>query len=124
MSTFRWNGDDAASAVAGAATTGLNKAARALLAEAQSRVPVDTGDLRNSGATHDATPDDLEAAVTFNAQQKGFNYALAVHEGVDMNFQKTYNPNAQSKYLEGPAIELESQLIGVVRMEIKRALGG
>jgi phage-related tail protein len=123
MSSFRWNGDEAAARVGDAAALGLNKAARALLAESQARVPVDSGDLRASGATHDANAGSLVAAVAYNASNRGFPYGIAVHEGTHMNFQTAHNPRAGAKYLEGPAVEMEGELMGVVAMEIQRALG-
>lgn len=120
--SFTWNGDDAARAIRAAAAGGLNMAARALLAESQARVPVDTGDLRASGATHDADEGNLEAAVTYNAQNRGFNYGLAVHEGIGMTIKTVHNSRAQTKYLEGPATEMEAELLGVVAEQIRRAL--
>jgi len=62
--------------------------------------------------------------VTFSANAPdGFNYGVAVHEGLDMDFKTDHNPGAQAKFLERPAIEMEQQLMGVVAMEIKREVG-
>ena len=122
MSSFIWNGDEAANAAQAGAVAGLNRAARAQLAESQARVPVDSGDLRNSGTTHDADAGNLEASVSYNAQNNGYNYGLAVHEGVGMHFNPVHNPGAQAKYLEGPAVEMEAELMGVVSTSIARAL--
>lgn len=119
-----WRGDEAMRRVRVGGARGLSRAARALLAESQTRVPWDTGDLSQSGTAHDASPDNLEAAVTYSAMSEdGFNYGLATHEGLDMDFKADHNPGAQAKYLERPAIEMEDQLMGVVAMEIKREVG-
>ena len=122
MASFEWHGDEAAAAVQQAAVTGLNKAALALLAESQTRVPYDTGDLQGSGAVHEASAGNLESAVTYNAQNNGFNYGVAVHEGLGMSFQTAHNPGAQAKYLEGPAAEMKNELASVVQLQIRRAL--
>lgn len=119
-----WRGDEAMRRVRTGAARGLSRAARALLAESQSRVPWDSGDLSQSGTVHDATPQELQAAVTFSATSPdGFNYGVAVHEGLNMDFRTDHNPGAQAKFLERPAIEMEQQLMGVVAMEIKREVG-
>ena len=119
-----WHGPEAIRRMQEGAARGLNRAAKALLAESQARVPVDTGDLRSSGATQDATPTELVAKVTYNASaEDGFPYGVAVHEGLDMNFRTDHNPGAQAKFLERPAMEMKNDLMDVVATEIKRALG-
>lgn len=119
-----WRGDEAMRRIREGGARGLTRAAKALLAEAQSRVPYDTGDLRHSGTAHPATPGRLESAVTFTASSpRGFPYGVAVHEGTHMNFKTDHNPNAQAKFLERPAKEMEDQLMRVVAVEINRAVG-
>lgn len=119
-----WRGDEAMRRLRVGGARGLSRAARALLAESQTRVPWDSGDLSRSGTVHDATPQHLEAAVSYNATSpEGFNYGVAVHEGLDMNFRADHNPGAQAKFLERPAIELEDKLMAVVAIEIKREVG-
>lgn len=119
-----WHGDEALQRVRVGGARGLNRAARALLAESQTRVPFDSGDLSQSGTAHDATPQDLESAVSFSAtSEDGFNYGVAVHEGLDMDFRTDHNPAAQAKFLERPAEEMKAHLMGVVAMEIKREVG-
>lgn len=119
-----WRGDEAIRRILVGGARGLNRAARALLAESQTRVPVDSRDLRNSGAAHDATPQHLESAVTYNAtSEDGYNYALRQHEDLSLNHPTDYQPGAQAKYLERPAKELEQKLMAVVAMEIKREVG-
>lgn len=119
-----WHGPEAVLRMRVGAARGLSRAARALLAESQARVPVDTGDLRGSGATHDATPSALQSRVTYNASSPdGFPYGVAVHEGLDMEFKLDHNPGAQAKFLERPAVEMRDKLMAVVAREIKREVG-
>lgn len=119
-----WRGDEAMRRVHEGAARGLTRAAKALLAESQSRVPHDTGDLRRSGTVHPATPGHLESAVTYTASSPGgFPYGIAVHEGTHMSFKSDHNPKAQAKYLEGPAKEMEDKLMQMVALEIKRTVG-
>lgn len=114
----QWNGDEAARRIVTGAVKGLNKAATALQSESQSRVPVDSTDLRNSSATHDATPGDLVSAVTYNTP-----YAVIQHERLDFQHPTDHNPGAQAKYLEGPAVELRHKLGEIVGAEIRREVG-
>ena len=119
-----WRGDEAMRKIRVGAARGLSRAARALLAESQTRVPWDSGDLSQSGTAHDATPDRLESAVSYSAtSEEGYNYGVAVHEGLDMDFKTDHNPGAQAKFLELPAREMRDKLMRVVAMEIKREVG-
>lgn len=119
-----WHGDEAMRRIRVGGARGLTRAARALLAESQTRVPWDSGDLSRSGTVHEATPTHLESAVTYSATSPdGYNYGVAVHEALHMNFHTDHNPGAQAKFLERPAKELEQKLMGVVAMEIKREVG-
>lgn len=115
--SLKWNGDDAYRRTLEGAARGLTRAAKALLAEANTRVPVDSYDLRRSGATHAATPSDLVSAVTYDTP-----YAVIQHERLDFNHSQSENPGAQAKYLERPAVELHDKLMGVVARDIRRAL--
>lgn len=112
----QWN--DPYAALLAAAARGLNKGATVLMSESQARVPVDSTDLRNSAATHDATPANLESAVTYNTP-----YAVIQHERLDFHHPTDHNPGAQAKYLEGPAVELRNQIGAVVAAEIRREMG-
>lgn len=119
-----WRGDEAMRRMRAGGARGLTRAARALLAESQTRVPWDSGDLSRSGTVHEATPQNLESAVSYSATSpEGFNYGVAVHEGLHMNFRADHNPGAQAKFLERPALELQAKLMAVVAMEIKREVG-
>ncbi|WP_219085637.1 hypothetical protein [Microbacterium resistens] len=116
---FTWRGAEASAAARRGAARGLSKAARALLAESQARVPVDTTNLRQSGAAHDATPAQLASGVTYDTP-----YAVIQHERTDFNHSQSHNPGAQAKYLEGPLHEMNAQLMGVVAKEIRSEVGG
>ncbi|MEW1706986.1 hypothetical protein AB0230_07065 [Microbacterium sp. NPDC089190] len=100
------------------AARGLNRGATVLMGESQSRAPVDQTDLRNSAATHDATPDNLQSAVTYDTP-----YAVVQHERLDFNHPTDHNPNAQAKYLESAAIELRDDISAVVAADIRRETG-
>jgi hypothetical protein len=111
-----WRGDEAIRRMREGAAIGLTRAARALAAESDARVPVDSTDLRRSRGVHEATPDSLISAVTYNTP-----YAVIQHERLDFNHPQTHNPGAQAKFLERPAMELHDKLMGVVAAEIRRA---
>lgn len=113
-----WRGDDAMRRIMEGGARGLTRAARALGAESDARVPVDSTDLRRSRGVHEASPDSLISAVTYNTP-----YAVIQHERLDFNHPADHNPGAQAKFLERPAIELEDKLMGVVAQEIRRAVG-
>lgn len=114
-----WRGDEAMDRIREGAARGLTRASKVLLAESQTRVPVRDRDLRNSGATHDAAPDNLTSAVTYDTP-----YAVKQHEDLSLNHPLDFQPGAQAKYLERPAVELEDKLMQVVAVEIKRAVDG
>lgn len=119
-----WRGDEAMRRIRVGAARGLSRAAKALLAESQTRVPVRDRDLRNSGASHDATPQNLTSAVTYSAtSEDGFPYAVVQHERLDFNHPTDFQPGAQAKYLERPAMEMKNKLMGVVATEINREVG-
>lgn len=115
-----WRGDEAIRRIRVGGARGLNRAARALLAESLPRVPVDTTDLRNSGTTHDATPSDLKSAVTYSAtSEDGYPYGIRQHEDLTLN----HPHGGEAKFLERPAKEMEQQLMAVVAVEISREVG-
>lgn len=113
-----WHGDEAERRMRVGGARGLNRGATVLMGESQARVPVDSTDLRNSAATHDATPLNLESAVTYDT-----DYAVAQHERLDYHHPTDHNPGAQAKYLEGPAVELRREIGEVVGAEIRREMG-
>lgn len=113
---LEWFGPQAHTAILNGAARGLNRAATALMAESQARVPVDTTDLRRSAAVQEADAGNLESAVTYNTP-----YAVIQHERLDFYHPTDSNPGAQAKYLERPAKELGPKLGAVVAAEIRRA---
>lgn len=114
-----WHGDQVEAAVKAAAARGLNQAAEELLSLSKALVPVDSGDLRSSGSVDQASAGDLESRVTYNTP-----YAVIQHERLDFHHPTVKNPNAQAKYLEAPARENETELLGIVAQTIKRSMGG
>lgn len=115
-----WHGDEAMRRIRAGAVTGLTKAAHALLAESQSRVPVDSGDLRRSGTVHPATMAELQSAVSYSAlSEDGYPYGIRQHE--DMTLSHPHG--GEAKFLEKPAREMQDKLMRVVATEIRRAVG-
>lgn len=93
-----------------AAQEALTETARAVLAEAQLRVPVDEGDLRDSGRVQVS---DLEARVAFKSP-----IAWLQHERLDYQ-----HPNGgQAKYLEAAidAVGAGEMLASKVQAVLKR----
>jgi hypothetical protein len=95
-----------------AATEGLRKGGREILAEAKRRVPVDDGVLRDSGGL--STPSDgTEVHVTFNAP-----HAWLQHEKTEYQ----HPDGGQSKYLESAALEYD--LAKPIADHVRAVLGG
>ncbi|HXG71552.1 MAG TPA: HK97 gp10 family phage protein [Gemmatimonadaceae bacterium] len=94
---------------AAAARAALWSEATAILAEAQRRVPVDTGDLRDSGAIEE-DPATGALRVVFTA-----GHSLIVHEDLEAN-----HPDGQAKYLESVMVEAESGLAARMAEDIQR----
>lgn len=115
---LEWRGDEAIARVTAGAILGLNKAAEALLADSKALVPVDSGDLRRSGAVVQATMSDPQSAVTYNTP-----YAVKQHEDLSLHHPPTPNPKAQAKYLEAPARQNADKYSAIVAAEIRREVG-
>lgn len=113
----RWFGRELERRVTEAAIRGLNMAGEYLLGKAVEVVPVDTGDLRASGSLHEAFIGDLRVLVIFSMP-----YAVIIHEGTHMHFNRVRNPLAQAKFLEGPLIREQVTLVKIVLAELRRAL--
>lgn len=116
MST-QWNGDLAKALVRNAAAQGLNQAAERLRSLAAPRTPHLDGDLEASLQVHETTPDELASQVQVDTP-----YAVDQHENLSYRHTTDPNPNAQAKYLEGPARENEAELFGIVGAAIRRQL--
>lgn len=90
------------------ALLGVKDAAEYVLGEAVDIVPLDTGDLSNSGRTSvDART--LTAHITFNAP-----YAAEQHE--NMTYQ--HSPGRRAKYLEIPLMSSRAQILELVRRRL------
>ena len=97
-----------------AAKVGALNAARHLLRRSQKIVPIDTGDLKKSGAIIDESrPGYARYVVTYSQ-----HYAIYVHE----NLMAMHAPGKQAKFLEGPAQQDRELLQQIVADEIQKAL--
>ncbi|MGO2113089.1 MAG: hypothetical protein ACTH31_15905, partial [Pseudoclavibacter sp.] len=70
-----WFNDRAGEQIGDALAQGLNQAVEHLDGEVQPRTPYLTGDLERSKVIHHASPNDLEAGISFNTP-----YARRQHE--------------------------------------------
>lgn len=97
---------------------GISRLARATLANAQEMCPRDSGYLADSGSASDATASSrvIRSEVAFNA-----NYALAVHEGLNKQFNTAQNPLAQAKYLETAVNQIAPKAESVLAQEVERS---
>ncbi len=89
----------------------LNVAAEYLLSRSVPRAPLRDGPLRASGAVEEASPDDLEAYVTYDTP-----YAVKQHEDLDLS----HPLDGEAKYLERPLVEDSPVLVKIMG----RGLGG
>ncbi len=110
---------------------GLKKAGVLLLAESLKQVPVDTGFLRRSGDIQ------VSGSLLTTKVMVGYkaNYALMVHENVEMAGQgKPRRPphkglywdpqgKAKAKFLEDPFKELLPQMKSIIQKEVKKGDG-
>lgn len=87
---------------------GVTKAAEFLLAKSQELVPVDTGELKESGHVE---VQGKTAAVVYDAP-----HALWVHERLDQH----HEPPTQAKFLEQPAKEYVGEMRMIMSEEIMR----
>ena len=89
--------------------------AQSILRESQSRVPVDTGALRDCGhVASTRTSNGTRVQISFSTE-----YAVPVHENLD-----AHHPERQPKFLESVMDERESDVIQAIgkRIDPKRAL--
>jgi hypothetical protein len=106
-----WRGDEAVRAIRRASAEGLTLGAELILGEAIAIVPLDEATLQDSGKVTPATPEDLDAAITFDTP-----YAVAQHERLDF-----IHPNGrQAKYLERPFLENFDKVMQLVSAAIAR----
>lgn len=87
-----WNGDIVSAILKANAAEALNHGAELLRGYSQPLAPIDTGILRATGQVTQATPNHLEAHVSYDTP-----YAVKQHEELDYRHDE-----GQAKYLEAP----------------------
>lgn len=87
------------------------------MTEAKERTPVDTGTLRGSGYVDLPQDQGDRITQTFGFGGAASDYALIVHERLDVN-----HPTGQAKFLESVVLERERELSEIVKREIKSVL--
>lgn len=107
---FTWNGDEYSLKLGEAGADGLNRAAEFLRAKSVPRAPIDRGPLRESAQVHDATPSDLESAVSYDTA-----YAVRQHE--ELGYR---HDDGEAKYLERPLHENDAALQALIAKSIGR----
>lgn len=99
---------------------GTEKAAKLLYEESQRLVPVDTGELKKSGAVHVAK---MQATVTYGpvlSKTSGLDYAIFVHENPPER-QRHASPT-QYHFLSDPAKSLRPQMLAIMKHEVTAGL--
>lgn len=99
----------AADELLGDLADGLDEAAHDVLEEAQRLVPVETGDLRNSGVVR-VDRENLTAQVAFTS-----DHAAVVHELLD-----AHHDQGQAHYLIDPLIAAKKTMPATVAAKVRR----
>jgi len=102
LETVMANLNRAVNDIEGGTLAGLLEAGHAIERSAKGRVPVDTGNLKNSGYTRKAGPRSVE--VGFQAA-----YAVYVHENLEAR-----HPVGEAKYLQRAITENEDDIVRIV----------
>jgi hypothetical protein len=109
MAGTSWQGAAISAGIQRGAVDGLNRGAEYLLGASVARVPVDTSNLRGSGAVTPASGSDLVSAVSYNAP----GYDVIVHEDLE-----AHHETGGAKYLEGPATEEAEVIMAIIARSI------
>jgi hypothetical protein len=109
--------------VYGGVAEAINEVMKKVFAKSQELVPVETGDLRNSGVFKPASGDSGDgfphAEITYG--NASVTYAVFVHEELG-NF---HLPPTQAKYLETPLAQAHLKLMmAIARGTVKGAIKG
>jgi hypothetical protein len=105
MAGTSWQGRAISAQMGRQAASGLNRGAEFLLGKSIPRTPVDTSNLRGSGAVTPASVGDFVAAVSYNAP----GYDVIVHEDLD-----AHHESGGPKYLEGPVVENAEAIMAII----------
>lgn len=109
-------------AIKGRTVGGMLKGARVVLREAQRRVPVEYGDLKNSGYASVST-DGESVDIGFTAP-----YAVAIHENMEQKLKgkprpsgigKYWGPSGEPKYLQNAVTAKKSEVLRIVAEDAK-----
>jgi hypothetical protein len=91
---------------------GVKKAGLFLQRKSQQVVPVDTGNLRNTAFTREATAFNvIVVTVGYTAA-----YAIYVHENLDAQ----HAAGKTAKFLEGPAREYRADMVHIIQEELSK----
>jgi hypothetical protein len=85
-----------------------------IMAESKRRVPVDTGNLRDSGHVQNPVRQDQSVTVVLGYGGPGIGYALPVHERFDVR-HKVGGP----KYLEQPVLIFAGQMEAILARDLR-----
>ncbi len=101
----------------------LFREAEQIMAKSKRIVPVDTGNLRDSGHVEQPVMGPGSVSVTLAYGGPAAPYAVHVHERLDLR----HNPGQFAKYLEFPFLEavrgMEGRLAAEIGREVERAAG-
>lgn len=103
------NLNDEIGKIEGRTIEGIWSAAFFARAEAQKRVPVETGNLKNSAFTRRAQDDDMAIEIGFSA-----SYAPFVHE----NLEVTHHVG-EAKFLENALRENQDEILKIIKKHAK-----
>lgn len=106
---LNWNGDEVLAALLVAAEKGVGDGLDVLLEASQDIVPVDDGELRDSGRI---SQDGLEGAVSYAT-----DYAVLRHESGYARLK-----GGSKKYLERPMVEEAGRILGAVADPVRRVI--
>lgn len=106
---LKWDGRKAIQQAERAGNEGLLAGAERILKDAQARVPVDEGELRDSGRVQ---VDGDEVTVTFTA-----DHAIPVHEDLE-----AHHNDGEAKYLERALAQQKKAALDALAAELRRAL--
>lgn len=96
-------------AMPGVTQEALNAGALVILRESQRNVPVDTGNLRQSGTMQPLSIGMPATAVFYTAE-----YAVFVHEDME-----AYHPSGESKFLEKAVRSKQGEVVEAMRREAR-----
>lgn len=113
-SGMKWNGAKAKAAVVAGGKDGVKAAAELVFEATQRDVPVQTGELKNSGKV---TVDGLEAEISYGEGLPD-DRAVIIHEKLNIH----HDSGGSAKYLENPTTASASRVAAIIAAGIRRKL--